>query len=116
MVADGYSPGVLLYELLTGRPPFDPKEFAEAGVEGIRQQIREIEPARPSDRLSTLDDDERTTIAQLRNTAAAELSLILRGDLLAMWNVLGLLHIWRAPSWKEIATDEKTRDVSAKNP
>src|SRR5687768_17967051 len=40
-----------------------------------------MEPATPSRRLFTLGEEERTTIARLRATAPAQLSLLLRGDL-----------------------------------
>src|SRR5499427_2189668 len=92
--SDIYSLGVLLYELLTGKTPFDATELLQAGLDEMRRTIREKEPERPSTKVSTLGGDELTTTAKRRGLEAPKLVNLLRGDL--DWIVMKCLEKDRA--------------------
>ena len=76
---DIYSLGILLYELLVGAVPFDPKEMRRLGFAEIVRVIREEEPPKPSDRLRS-SGARASEVASLRATDLQALQRDLRGD------------------------------------
>jgi eukaryotic-like serine/threonine-protein kinase len=77
--SDVYALGVLLYELLTGTTPVDRKSLNRAAVLEILRVVREVEPPRPSTKLST--SVALPSLAANRSSEPARLSKLMRGEL-----------------------------------
>lgn len=79
--SDVYSLGILLYELLAERTPFDPKELAAVGLTEMRRILAERDPVPPSALLSAAGQVALKKVASFRASDPARLLAAIAGDL-----------------------------------
>jgi serine/threonine protein kinase len=100
---DVYGLGVMLYELLTGLPPFDPERLRSAPLSELERIIREEEPVPPSQRVFDHPPDAADQLPEPRHRLSKKLS----GDL--DWIVLRAIE--KDPARRYATADAVAEDI-----
>ena len=103
---DIYSLGIVLYELLVGARPFEPRELGEAAVVAMIRMLREKDPPRLAMRIGDLGGTAGQ-IAERRRADPRSLARELRGDL--EWITLHALE--KEPARRYASASEFGADV-----
>ena len=70
-----------MYELLTGSTPIEKARLRTSGLDEVLRIIREEDPPRPSDRVSTLEAEMLSTISDQHQVNPGKLAFSLKGEL-----------------------------------
>ncbi|MAB81882.1 MAG: hypothetical protein CMJ24_00395 [Phycisphaerae bacterium] len=108
--SDVYSLGVILYELLAGGLPFEPRTLHSASLAEIQRIIREVDPPVPSNRYEELRSSSMEVsqnVARSRSIDASLLQKRLKGDL--DWIIMKCLD--KAPVRRYATADALSSDL-----
>jgi non-specific serine/threonine protein kinase/serine/threonine-protein kinase len=104
--SDVYSLGVVLYELLSGAAPFEATRLRTASFQEVQRIIREVDPPRPSTRLSALGEGA-LRVASSRQLALDDLERQLHREL----DWIPLKAMRKIPAERYATASELSEDI-----